>query len=185
MTAMKTLILVLTTTLAALAARGQGQFLFNTHDSSIGNDVRFYWSDGTPVSGSDTFVEVLAGPDAQHLTQLTPLLSLNRGSAAGAGYTNPFGLIFSTTTPGDTAFVGYRMFQGTSWDAASVKSPLITTQLGSTPAPLVVALTSPPSLPNELSLGSGSIYIPLPEPAAWTLIALGLGAGLLIRRLKA
>jgi hypothetical protein len=184
MTAMKILILVLTTTLAALVAHGQGQFLFNTHDTSIGNDVRFFWSDGTPISAPDAFVEVLVGPDAQHLAQLAPLLPLNR-SAAGAGYTNPFGLIYSTTMSSGLAFVGYRMFQGTSWDTAFVKSTLITTQLGGTPAPLIVNLTTPPSLPNELSLGSGAIYVPLPEPGAWILLTLGLGIGLLIRRLRA
>ncbi len=47
---------------ASVAALGQGQFLFNTRDLSIGNNISFVGPNCIPASGSDLFVEVLAGP---------------------------------------------------------------------------------------------------------------------------
>ena len=73
---------------ASAAAFGQGQFVFNTRDQSASNNVMFC-IDG-PASGPDLFVEVLAGPDAQHISPLSPLLPLNQ-TGADIGYTNPFG----------------------------------------------------------------------------------------------
>ena len=49
---------------------GQGQFLFNTHDPSAGNNIIFYF-DGAPATGPDLFVQVFAGPDAAHLQPVT------------------------------------------------------------------------------------------------------------------
>src|SRR5438045_2121387 len=93
---MKKLILFAAALVTGFTAYGQGQFIFNTHDPAHGNDVFFVFN-GAPAAGSDLFVQVSAGPDATHLTALTPLLPLNR-TGAGAGYTQPFSATY--TVPG-------------------------------------------------------------------------------------
>jgi hypothetical protein len=162
---------------ASVAALGQGQFLFNTRNLSAGNNVPFFLR-CEPASGTDLFVKVLAGPDANNLMPLTPLLPLNR-TGAGAGYTNPFGQIYTVPgmEAGTAASVGYRAFQGTSYAEAASKSQLMF-------ALSPVVLTAPPSVPNEAVLGSSSIPPEcIPEPSAWALFLLGLGA--LIWRFRA
>ena len=59
---------------------------------------------GAAISGSDWFVEVLAGKDANSLTSLTPTLALNR-TGAGAGFANPF----SAVVEQDVGRAGYRV----------------------------------------------------------------------------
>ncbi len=171
---MKKLIIMAVALTTAAAAYGQGQFLFNTRNLTAGNNITFTYN-GQPASGPDLFVEVLAGPDANNLTALTPLLPLNR-TGAGAGYTSPFGQIYTTTMAGGaTATVAYRAFQGTSYDTAAFKSAQITAG--------TIALTVPPATPNELALGTATVAI-VPEPATWALGLLGLASLLAIRRRK-
>ena len=152
---------------ASVAARGQGQFLFDTHDPTAGNDVRLFYPDCQPASGPDLFVEVLAGPDAATLMPLTPLLSFNR-TGADAGYPSPFAQIYTVPgmAGGMSALVGYRFFQGTSWNSAVAKSSLAL-------APTPVALSEPPTPPNEVALGMQ--IFGCPEPPTWVLALLGLG----------
>jgi hypothetical protein len=180
---MKRILLVGLFFLSSYAALGQGEFLFNTHDPTfppVGNDVRFLVSSGNSAnfaSGPDLFVEVLAGPDQSHLTPLTPILPLNQPGAA-AGYTNPFSQVFTTEMPAGTkAFVAYRMFEGASWNT-SVAGAEVSTILGfPTPlTPISVVLTAPPSPPNEVLIGTGTIVVPVPELSSCTLglIALAL-----------
>jgi hypothetical protein len=157
-------------------ARGQGMVLFDTHDLANGSDVRVFDQNGNPLSGPDLFLEVLAGPDVQHLAALTPLLPVNRTGIA-AGYPDPFSHVYTTTLPAGNAVIGYRYFEGTSWDTATVKSALITTQAGSNPIPLIVQLTTPPTPPNEVVLG-----ISVPEPTTWALMTVGLTAMLFVGR---
>jgi uncharacterized protein (TIGR03382 family) len=182
---MKKLILTVAALMVAAAAYGQGQFLFNTRDIAAGNNVTFTLG-GAPATGSDIFVEVLAAADAAGLANATPLapaLPLNR-TGAGAGYTSPFSQIYTTTLAGGTANIGYRAYQGTSYAAAANKSDLITTQLGGN-TPLTVALTTPPTPPNEVALGTGTVTIGvIPEPGTMALGLLGLGSLLLFRRRK-
>jgi hypothetical protein len=73
---------------ASVAASGQGQFFFDTHVLALGNDVHFVMPDGSPASGPDLFVEVLAGRNTDTLMPLLPLLALDR-KGASAGYTDP------------------------------------------------------------------------------------------------
>lgn len=169
---------------AAAAAYGQGQFLFNTHDTAIAvpNNVTFTIG-GNPATGSDLFVQVMAGPDAAHLqnvsgSTVTGPLPLNRPAGKGAGYTNPFGDIYTVPgmAGGSTATVGYQAFQGTSLSTATAKSPL-------TLATSTVVLTEPPAPPSEVALGTQTVAI-VPEPATWALGLLGLGSLLAIRRRK-
>jgi len=168
----------------AVAAYGQGTFLFNTHDTAAGNVVNFTLN-GSPASGANIFVEVLAGADANSLVALTPTLALNR-TGAGAGYTSPFSQVYTTTLAGGTASIGYRAYEGTSFATATAKSALITSTLGSLPAPLTVSLAVAPAPPNEVTLGTGTVALTggttIPEPATLALGALGVGALLLIRR---
>jgi hypothetical protein len=179
---MKKLILTVAALMVAAAAYGQGQFLFNTRDIAAGNNVTFTLN-GAPATGSDLFVEVLAGADANSLQPVAPALPLNR-TGAGAGYTSPFSQIYTTTLAGGNAVIGYRAYQGTSYDAALNKSAVITTQLGSQ-TPLTVALTTPPTPPNQVALGTGAVAITvIPEPGTLALGLLGLGSLLLFRRRK-
>jgi MYXO-CTERM domain-containing protein len=183
---MKKLMITAAALMIAVAAYGQGSFLFNTHDTSVGNDVKFVDANGNGITGSDFFVEVLVGPDATHLTALTPTLPLSR-TGAGAGYTSPFSQVYNTTLPAGTAVVAYRAFEGTSFASATVKSAQITQTLGASPAPLSVALAVAPAPPNELLLGAGTVQVlgaSVPEPATLALGALGVGALLMIRRRK-
>jgi hypothetical protein len=179
---MKKLILTVAALMVAAAAYGQGQFLFNTRDIAAGNNVTFTLN-GQPATGNDLFVEVLAGADANSLAPVAPALPLNR-TGAGAGYTSPFSQIYTTTLAGGNAAIGYRAYQGTSYDSAANKSAVITTQLGSS-TPLTVALTTPPTPPNEVALGTGAVAIGvIPEPGTMALGLLGLGSLLLFRRRK-
>ena len=59
---MKKLLVSVALLLTALSGLGQGTFVFNTRDIAAGNNVTF-WNWNSPASGSDLFVEVLAGPD--------------------------------------------------------------------------------------------------------------------------
>ena len=144
--------------------------MFNTHDPTTGNVVSFALC-GELASGPDFFVAVLAGPDASHLTPLSPTLPLNR-TGAGAGFTNPFAQIYTVPgmTAGTSAVIGYEMYQGTSLADATMTLPL-----GLALSPVV--LTEPPSIPNEVALGTHTIAIVsnCPEPATWMLGLLGLG----------
>jgi hypothetical protein len=180
---MKKLILTVAALMVAAAAYGQGQFLFNTRDIAAGNNVTFTLG-GQPATGNDLFVEVLAGTSVADLKAVAPALPLNR-TGAGAGYTSPFSQIYTTTLAGGNAVIGYRAYQGTSWDTAANRSDLVTTQLGAAGTPLSVALTTPPTPPNEVALGTGSVAINvIPEPGTLALGLLGLGSLLLFRRRK-
>jgi len=184
---MKKLMITAAALMVAVAAYGQGSFFFNTHDVAAGNNVNFTLN-GAPATSAanDHMVEVLAGPDLQHLTALTPTLTLN-GTGARAGYTSPLSATYTvpSVAGGATAVVAYRAFQGTSFDTATTKSDLITTVMGGT-TPLSVALVSAPTPPIEINLGTGTVAITgvVPEPTTLALGALGMGALLLIRRRK-
>jgi hypothetical protein len=171
---MKKLMITAAALMIACAAYGQGQFFLNTHDTTAGNVINFTFN-GAPASGSDLFVEVSAGPDASHLTALTPLLALSR-TGAGAGLANPFsGTYTIPTMASGTATVALTAFQGTSSATATATS-----------GPIVVgtvALTTPPTPPNEVTTGLKTIAI-VPEPTTLALGLLGLGSLLAIRRRK-
>jgi hypothetical protein len=172
---MKKLMITAAALMMAMSAYGQGSFLFNTRDIAAGNNITFSLG-GAPATGADLQVEVLAGADANSLKPLTPLLPLNR-TGAGAGYTSPFSQIYEV--PGlssGNAVVAYRAFQGTSYDSAANKSEL---QMATSP----VALTLPPTPPNEVALGTKDVSIGvIPEPATLALGLLGLGSLLFFRR---
>ena len=87
--------LMVTATLFVLGgtAYGQGEFVFDAHDNSFGNNIRFA-ANCVALSGPDFFVQVFAGPDAQHLTPTGAPLPLNR-TGLGAGYTDPFAAVFN------------------------------------------------------------------------------------------
>lgn len=166
----------------ATAAYGQGQFIFNTHDLAQNNNVTFTVG-GQPASGADLWVQVSAGPDASHLTALTPLLPLNR-TGAGAGYTQPFSATYTVAgmANGTSATVAYQGFQGTSLATATATSALT---LATSPVTLVEPGPTPA---NEVALGvhtgATAIAIGVPEPTTLALGAIGLGTVLLFRRRK-
>jgi len=175
---MKKLMISAAALMIAVAAHGQGQFLFNTRDITAGNNVTFTLG-GTPATGADLFVEVLAGKDAASLVPLAGTLPLNR-TGTGAGDTSPFSNIYTVPglAGGTSAVVGYRAYQGTSYATASAaqKSDL---QLATSN----VTLTEPPTPPNEVALGTHAVAIgTVPEPATLALGFLGLGSLLLLRR---
>ena len=78
---------------------------------------------GGPETGSDAFVEVLAGPSADTLTALTPLLPLNR-AGLGAGYSDPFGATYNA--PAGSTVIAYRAYQGASYATAIIRSDIYT-----------------------------------------------------------
>jgi len=172
---MKKLMISAAALMIAVAAHGQGSFLFNTRDIAAGNNVTFQFN-GAPATGSDLFVEVLAGKDAASMIPLAGTLPLNR-AGAGAGYTQPFSQIYSLpgVASGDV-LVGYRAFQGATYAGSSAKSEL---QMALSPVTLTVA----PTPPNEVSLGVKSVaFAAVPEPATLALGFLGLGSLLMLRR---
>ena len=179
---MKKLILTAAAFMVAVAAYGQGQFLFNTRNTAAGNNITFTLG-GAGVTGSDAFVEVLAGPTADNLTALTPLLPLNRTGTA-AGYTQPFGATYNA--PAGSTLVAYRAYTGPSYANATARSDLITVtkMLDANNNPVALALpTDPTTPPPELFLGAGPVaLVPVPEPTTLALGLLGLGTLLALRR---
>jgi len=178
---MKKLMISAVALMIAATAYGQGQFIFNAHDVAGGNVLTFTDSAGKKIAGPDYYVDVLAGANANSLQPVTgdARLVINRSTAAGAtGFTTPFSATFIVPgmAAGAAATVGYRAYQGTSWDTATVKSPL---QM----ATGTVLLTEPPTPANQVSLGVQTVNL-VPEPATWALGLLGLGSLLAIRRRK-
>lgn len=172
---MKKLILTAAALMVAVSTYAQGTFLFNTRDIAFGNNVTFLMPGGALATGADLQVEVLAGADKASLKGLTPLMPLNR-TGAGAGYTSPFSATFEVAGLTGNATVGYRAFQGTSWDTAAVRSDLFT-------APVALALA--PATPTEVLLGVQAVQLSaVPEPTTLALGLLGLGSLLVIRRRK-
>jgi hypothetical protein len=169
---MKKLLITAAALMIACAAYGQGQFFLNTHDTTAGNVLTFLIN-GQPASGSDLFVEVSAGPDAAHLTALTPLFALNR-TGAGAGFLSPFSNTYTVPgmSGGQTATVAIDAFQGTSSATATARTGELV--LGT------VVLTEPPTPPNEVATGIRTIGTP--EPTTLVLSFLGLGTLLVFRR---
>jgi len=174
---MKKLIISASALFIAVAAHGQGQFLFNTRDIAAGNNVTFNFN-GAPATGSDLFVEVLAGKDQASLTALAGTLPLNR-TGTGAGYTSPFSGIYTVPglAGGTSALVGYRAFQGTDYATSTAKSDL---QL----ATANITLSEPPTPPGEVALGVKTVAFgsTVPEPTTLALGFLGLGSLLMLRR---
>jgi hypothetical protein len=172
---MKKLMITAAALLMACAAYGQGQFFFNTHDTTAGNVLTFLDATGNKVTGADFFVEVLAGKDANSLTALTPTLALNR-TGAGAGFANPFSATYTVAgmAGGSSATVAYRAYEGTSYASASIKS---SQALATSP----VVLTEPPTPPNEVALGTANVTL-VPEPTTLALGFIGLGTLLAFRR---
>jgi MYXO-CTERM domain-containing protein len=173
---MKKLMITAAALMVACAAYGQGQFFFNTHDTTAGNVVQFSYNGAlVDATVANAFVQVSAGADATHLTALTPLMPLNN-TGAKAGYINPLSQTFTVAgmAGGSSATVGYQAFLGTSLASASAVSGLT---LSTTP----VTLTEPPTPPNEVALGTHTVVI-TPEPATLALGLLGLGTILAFRR---
>jgi MYXO-CTERM domain-containing protein len=170
---MKKLMITAAALMIACAAYGQGQFFLNTHDTTAGNVLTFTFN-GAPASGSDLFAEVSAGPDAQHLTALTPLFALNR-TGAGAGFASPFSNTYTVAgmAGGATATVAINAFKGASSSTASASSGVQV--LGT------VVLTEPPTPPSEVAIGTKTIAI-VPEPGTLALGLVGLGTLLAFRR---
>jgi MYXO-CTERM domain-containing protein len=178
---MKKLMISAVALMIAASAYGQGKFIFNTHDTVGGNVLTFTDAAGKKIAGPDYFVQVLAGADANSLTPVTGdnVLVINRvASGAPTGFTNPFSSTYTVPgiTGGKTAVVGYRAYQGTSWDTATVKS---TMALATAP----VTLVEDPTPANQVALGVQTVTL-VPEPATWALGLLGLGTLLAIRRRK-
>jgi hypothetical protein len=161
---MKPIILVAAVSLSALVpVHGQGYFEFNTHDLSIGNDVRFLMSDGSPASAPDLFVEVLAGDSTGRLVGLTPLFRLDRTGAV-AGYTDPLEQVYPG--PAHEITVAYRAFEGTTWATSSVRS-----DLEFAIAPVVPGV--PPGEATPVLLGIRTVEL-IPEPSTLAFFLLGL-----------
>jgi hypothetical protein len=149
--------------LASNVAQGQGQFLFNAHDLSVGNDVKFETSNGQIATTA--LVQILAGPDftSGSLIPLFPILSLSL-PASGPTYPDPSAQVY--TVPGMPA--GAR---------ASVILRLIASgQVSECWAPDPVLLTESPRSPNEVFFGDHTLYVYTPEPSTWALCLLGFGA---------
>jgi hypothetical protein len=181
---MKVVSLALSELLLTITAHGQGYFVFNTRNTDFGEVVRFVdWNSGFPVSRDDCFVMVFAGSSFNSLKPLGDPLALNR-TGTEAGLTNPFLRTYTTDLPAGGALIGYQAFQGGSFENAVTKSVLITTKLGSD-QPLRIVLVEAPNLPNELTLGSGSVAVfVIPEPSSLALGLIGLAAVLLLQQCR-
>jgi hypothetical protein len=180
---MKVILLALGALMLTITAHGQGYFIFNSRNPTIGNDIRFLAPDGSRVFADYVFVQVFAGPSPNELQPLSPALAVGR-TVGEAGYTYPLSQVYRV--PGmesGNAFVGYQaraIFQGESWDTALQKTLFITTLDGGlSPTSLTVALATRPDLANDVLLGIGSVHFPIPEPATWALCLIGLGTALL------
>jgi len=184
---MKKLMTTAAALMIAVAAYGQGQFIFNTHDTSAGNVLTFVDQNGAKIAGPNYFVDVLVGTTAANVAALVGdaggpfVINRTLSSGAASGFTNPFSQIY--TVPGQKAnsqvFVGYRAYQGSSYDAATIKS-------ATTVLPSAYTLTEPPTPPGEVPVGTVTVTLTgggnVPEPATWALGLLGFGALLAIRR---
>jgi len=181
---MKKLILTAAALMIVVGAQAQGYFNLITRSDAT-HQIKFTDASGVPLTGSDVFVQVFAGTSAGTLVPLTGAgnepLPLNR-TGTGAGLTNPFSKIYTTTMAGGaTAYVGYAAFQGADWASASAKSAVVTGLDAGAGAPLTVVLAVAPNLPNNLGLGNGTVAL-VPEPTTLALGLLGLASLLVIRR---
>ena len=149
---------------ASVAARGQGQFLFNTHNPSGGNDVSFEAFCFGQIA-PDAVVQVLAGPDftSASLIPLTPTLTLSL-PASGPTYPNPSAQLYTVPgmPAGAMANVVLRLIAGNQVCGTRALNPVL--------------LTEPPQTANEVSLGNRTLYVYYcPEPSSWTLVLVGIG----------
>jgi hypothetical protein len=154
-------VLIAVIAFASDAAQGQGQFLFNAHDLSVGNDVKFQTSNGQVATTA--LVQILAGPDftSASLIPLIPTLSLSL-PASGPTYPNPSAQVY--TVPGMPAGA-----------MANVILRLIAgNQVSEYWAPNPVLLTEAPQRPNEVLFGDHTQYVYTPEPSTWALGLFGL-----------
>ena len=160
--------LALIAAFGSVAAVGQGVFYFNTRHPDGGNYIQFFLLNGQPATGPDLFVQVFAGPDAQHLTELTPLLALDQ-TGSFAGFPSPVAQGYSVPNMlvGQTATVAYEAIQ----QVGSTTVPLMGLAVADSP----VTLSGAVGYPNEVVLGYHTYF--LPEPSTWTILLLGM-AGL-------
>jgi MYXO-CTERM domain-containing protein len=185
---MKKLMITAAAFMSAVAAYGQGQFLFNTHDTGNNNVLTFTDTAGNKIADANWFLKVLVGADAGSLKAITgdagKDFAINRKTGAGAatGFTDPFSQIYTVagSPKNTTVTVGYQAYMGTDYATATSKSDLKTA---------TVVLSEPPATPTEVTLGNQTITLPtgggnVPEPATWALGLLGLGSLLAIRRRK-
>jgi hypothetical protein len=169
-----------------IVASAQGTVNFDNSPAAIGGQgAPIYDVDGvTPLSGTQFLAQLYAGPDASSLAPWGA--ALNFGTGVGAGFFDTLGLntlrIIGTVEPGGSATIVVRAWEWhwEPWIYDGVaqhgwkygQSPVFTVITG--------GAGSPPSLPaNLVGLTSFSL---VPEPAAWTLLALGAGLLVLHRR---
>lgn len=175
---MKKALVAIAALLVSVSAYAQGQVNFNTHVTTDTPpvDARVLNPDGTPVGAGGLGQLFIKNGSSYTALVADPLVnggaSAFRTSAAGLGYINAGGA--TAPLPAGSYSIVLRAWTGAStYDAATFRGES---------APVTVALTEAPAIPNDLIGLQGFTLVP--EPTTLALGAVGLGA-LLIRRRKA
>jgi hypothetical protein len=173
---MKKVIIAVASMLVAVSSYAQGTLVFNNR--IVGSvDARVTYQ-GTGVGAGYT-AELLAGPNANQLTALTPTATFRTSPDAALGYINApaNALTVPTVAPGGTATVVMRAFNGADFASSQIRG-------ASQPIQVVLGgAGNPPSLPaNLVGLQPFALTL-IPEPSTIALAVLG-AAALFLRRRK-
>jgi hypothetical protein len=172
---MKKVIIAVASMLVAVSSYAQGTLVFNNRIvGSVDAKVTYQ---GVGVGAGYT-AELLAGPNANQLTALTPTATFRTSPDAALGYINApaNALQVPTVAPGGTATVVMRALNKETYDASDIRG---------TYQPIQVDLGgagNPPSLhANLVGLQTFSLAL-IPEPYTIALAVLGAEALFLRRR---
>ena len=151
------------------AALGQGTFFF----VNSGARTRIGAADG-PLADASILAQMLVGLNTDSLTPVGVPTNHIQGAVFGGTVTVP-------GIPGNTtAYMQMVAWNGDLWGSSLAGVP--PDQIGRTDiVPLVLSFSFDPSFPPRFTQGA---IVPIPEPSAWTLAMLGLGATVLSRFIR-
>ena len=167
---------------ASVAAQGQGQFSFNAHSLTIGNDVQFALASYCSLPNyPQYFLQVSAGQAEGQFKPLIPVLPLHL-TGAGPVYPEPSSQVYTVPgLPAGTAvIVLYNVIAGESLDHISVSE-------GDHFAIEPVILAEAPATAPEVLLGNRMVtvfYCPEPAPLSLAAIASALAGGAIFSTLR-
>lgn len=162
-------------------ALGQGTFQFQNYDGPLGINAPVFDAQGVALSGNAYLAELYGGIVSNSLSPAMPRTAVPFFTGIGAGYFQAPHAVFFEDVPGGS----FAWLQVRAWDArlgATYENVVALSLGGYGSSPVFYAVSGNPGAlvpPAPLiGLQSFSLLPVVPEPSAWTLLALG-GAVLL------